>query len=528
MGVLKNDVGRPSNKTIKIRRTLKGIGLLVVIIGVLSIYFTFDNKKQDSVIETKNSKVLSKYEMSGNGLEDFDLAFLNLENTDKNIVYSPLSIKNALGMLSEGANGVTKNQIDAIIGNYKTKKYVNSKNMSFANAMFIKESLKSDIKDDYKTKINKKYNAEIIYDSFKTPDVINNWVSNKTFKLIDNIVDDTSQNSFFLVNALAIDMDWKNRIQASAFSGDDEYFVKYEHENYWANIAPIEEGYNPLDFNNEKVSSVEFGATANRYDIVNELGRENIVKTVKSEYEKWLSNPDSDFCGNGAADEPDADTYITKYMKEIDSNYKKFDTSTDFSFHDDEEIKVFAKDLKEYNGTTLEYVGIMPKKENISSYVKNINADKVTKIMNNLKESELENYEDGKVTQVVGYIPIFDFEYELPLNEDLQKLGVKDIFDSKKADLTNLTKTKGTYIETLHKANISFSNEGIKASAVTVAGGRGDGGCGFDYSFDVPVKKIDLTFDKPYMFLIRDKKSGEVWFTGIVINPTKYTEPVYE
>jgi len=527
MGVLKNDVGRPSNKTIKMRRILKGLGLLVVVIGIISIYFVFDNEGKDSSIKTKKSKVLSKYEMKGNGLEEFDLTFLNLQNADKNIVYSPLSIKNTLGMLSEGANGDTKEQIDAIIGNYKTKKYVNSENMSFANAMFIKESLKDEIKEDYKTKINKKYNAELIYDSFKTPDMINNWISNKTFKLIDNIVDDASQNSFYLVNALAIDMNWKNKIQAS-YNDDNEYFVTYNHENYWANVPFIEEGYHSLSFNNEEVSSVELGATANRYDIVNELGKENIEKTVKLEYEKWLNNPDSDFCGNGAADEPDSDTYIKKYMKEIDSNYKRFDTSTDFSFHYDEDVKVFAKDLKEYNGITLQYVGIMPEKEKISDYVKNIKAEKINKIINSLKESKLENYEDKTITQVVGYIPIFDFEYELPLSDNLQKLGVKDVFDSKKSDLSNLTKAKGTYIETLHKSNINFSNEGIRASAVTLAGGRGDGGCGFDYSFDVPVKKIDLTFDKPYMFLIRDKESGEVWFTGIVNNPTKYTEPVYE
>jgi len=65
MGVLKNDVGRPSNKTIKMRRILKGLGLLVVVIGIISIYFVFDNEGKDSSIKTKKSKVLSKYEMKG-------------------------------------------------------------------------------------------------------------------------------------------------------------------------------------------------------------------------------------------------------------------------------------------------------------------------------------------------------------------------------------------------------------------------------------------------------------------------------
>ena len=50
-------------------------------------------------------------------------------------------------------------------------------------------------------------------------------------------------------------------------------------------------------------------------------------------------------------------------------------------------------------------------------------------------------------------------------------------------------------------------------------GGFGSAAGGFDYLFDVPVVTIDLTFDKPYMYIIRDKDTGEVWFTGTVYNP---------
>jgi len=37
-------------------------------------------------------------------------------------------------------------------------------------------------------------------------------------------------------------------------------------------------------------------------------------------------------------------------------------------------------------------------------------------------------------------------------------------------------------------------------------------------------KKIDLTFDNPYMFVIRDKDTGEVWFTGTVYEGSKLME----
>ena len=87
--------------------------------------------------------------------------------------------------------------------------------------------------------------------------------------------------------------------------------------------------------------------------------------------------------------------------------------------------------------------------------------------------------------------------------------------------MSNLTKQKASYIDkAVHKANIEFSNQGIKASAATALGGLGATSCGYDYLYDIPVETIDLTFDKPYLFLIRDKDTGEVWFSGKVYQPT--------
>ncbi len=63
MGVLKNDVGRPSNKTIMIRRILKGICLIIVIaLAVIAGYYLKNYKTNDSnkpaiVKDAKKEKV---------------------------------------------------------------------------------------------------------------------------------------------------------------------------------------------------------------------------------------------------------------------------------------------------------------------------------------------------------------------------------------------------------------------------------------------------------------------------------------
>ena len=102
--------------------------LLIVIVAVVGFYiYNKKNKGTNNSITNDKTEVSSAYRMSGNGIENFDLSFLKLENKETNLLYSPLSIKYALAMLSTGANGNSKAQIDAIIGDYSSKKYINSK-----------------------------------------------------------------------------------------------------------------------------------------------------------------------------------------------------------------------------------------------------------------------------------------------------------------------------------------------------------------------------------------------------------------
>ena len=101
-------------------------------------------------------------------------------------------------------------------------------------------------------------------------------------------------------------------------------------------------------------------------------------------------------------------------------------------------------------------------------------------------------------------------------------MGINNIFDINKSDLSNMITGEKQYIDkAVHKANIEFSNDGIKAAAATAFGGSGAAGCyiDFDHEYEVPIEEIDLTFDKPYMYIIRDKATGEVWFTGTVYDP---------
>ena len=496
--------------------------IIVLLISISIILFVKFNKEKKYDIPITKEKLA--YSIESNSLEPFDLYFLQLENKKENKIYSPLSIKYALSMLAEGSEGESKKQILDIIYDYKTNKYENNKNISLANALFIKEIYKDKINNNYKTTLIDKYNAEVIIDSFMSPVNINSWVNNKTLGLINNLFDDISEENLILINALAIDMEWEDKF-IHAYP-NVPVSVNYKHEKFsWFGPDEVtEKEFNDIE---EKISGMKIIASVNKYDIVNVLGENKIRKTVKEELIKYLNENNltirNVYNEDNKTDEELVELYLDNYIEEINSNYKKIDASTDFSFYTDENIKVFAKSLKEYNGKQLEYIGIMPLNKNLDEYVKNITAQDINNLLGQLKKIELNNFKDGVVTKITGFIPKFKFDYELDLMNDLKTLGIKNVFEIGKANLKNITSDELYINKISHKSNIEFTQDGIKAATITYAGGKGAGEI-FNYYFEVPVEEIDLTFDKPYMFIIRDKKTQEVWFTGTVYNPLLYKE----
>lgn len=495
---------------------------------VLNQNHSNDNRHDDSSANLPSQQI-----------SDFDLTFLQDDTTNQ--LYSPLSIKYALAMLEAGAAGNSKVQIENTIGSLTPQKYPSSKNMSFANALFVNDKLPGDtIKSSYTTTLSDQFGAEVLHVPFTSAAPINNWVSNKTFGLIKDLITDESlspadapEQYFALVNALAIDMEWVNKIQPF----DQEYTITFPHINYGSYVDPLEfTGFARLGFDNSSidVNSLRLAATIHKYDILSDLGVDNIRQTIIDEYTEWLNDENGGiYCAKERGEPfPSPEVYVEEYLKELgDGGFGTVSSSTDFSFYDDTDVKVFAKDLRTYDGVTLQYVGIMPKTTSLQDYVQNLTTNRLTSTINQLKTISYDNFKDGVITDIVANIPVFKFDDKLDLVDALQRIGITDIFSETKADLLNLSNdSAGLYISSaIHQTTIDFSNDGIKASAATaLVGGKGAGNCSFYYDFEVPVEKIDLTFDNPYLFLIRDKDSGAIWFIGTVYEPTLYTQSNYQ
>jgi len=112
--------------------------------------------------------------------------------------------------------------------------------------------------------------------------------------------------------------------------------------------------------------------------------------------------------------------------------------------------------------------------------------------------------------QVDLTMPKFDIAKALSLKEQLIALGMPTAF-SGQADFSAITADEALRIQdVVHQANITVDEQGTVAAAATaVIMGK----------TSAPVNLQQLTVDRPFLFLLRDKATGALLFAGQVINP---------
>ena len=176
------------------------------------------------------------------------------------------------------------------------------------------------------------------------------------------------------------------------------------------------------------------------------------------------------------------------------------------SYYKDEKITSITMELKKYNDTQLEFIAIMPE-ENLSSYIENFSLEKLNNILEKSKTASKER------NGVDISIPRFSTEYNLDLKQDLIKLGITDAFDISKANFSNIS--ENLYVnDALHKADIDFTEKGIKAAAVTTIT--------METTSFIQEEPIEININKPFMYIIRDKNTNEIWFVGALYEPESW------
>jgi serpin B len=95
----------------------------------------------------------------------------------------------------------------------------------------------------------------------------------------------------------------------------------------------------------------------------------------------------------------------------------------------------------------------------------------------------------------------------------LEALGMVDAFDPAVADFSPMTGQPELFVsDVIHEAFIKVDEAGTEAAAATAVVMRLRGALG---------ESIELEIDRPFLFALQDRETGEVLFIGRVADPTR-------
>ena len=110
-------------------------------------------------------------------------------------------------------------------------------------------------------------------------------------------------------------------------------------------------------------------------------------------------------------------------------------------------------------------------------------------------------------------LPRFKIETKSNLNSALAGMGMPLAFDPSRADFSGITTQEQLYIsKVVHQANIAVDEKGTEATAATVVVMAG--------ASAAPIQPVTVHVDRPFLFAVRDTKTGAILFLGRVVDPS--------
>ena len=153
-----------------------------------------------------------------------------------------------------------------------------------------------------------------------------------------------------------------------------------------------------------------------------------------------------------------------------------------------------------YDGRELSMIILLPQAGQFETFEGSLDAQWVGAIVKDLKSK-----------RVALTMPRFEFESGFSLKEILAMMGMPLAFYGG-ADFPGMTGNRDLFIaDVVHKAFVSVDEAGTEAAAATAV---------VMELTAVPETPVEVTVDRPFVFLIRDIETDTILFVGCVVNPS--------
>ena len=376
------------------------------------------NQRKDIVLNVNEIAIVDA--QTGSALDM--LRYFDSNSQEDNFMVSPLSVQFSLGMLANGAQGKTLDEITAALGSYSLDE------LNELNRRLLTELPKADKKTTLRSAnsawLNKGFNvlptysrsvAEFYSADAATVDLssdaamkeINDWCASKTDGMIPTILKEPYDDNiaFVLLNALYFKGEWQK---------------PFETQN------TISKDFNNADGTVSKVAT---------------MCKSEVMQYLKTEkYELVRMN-----YGNGAY-------AMTLLLPAEDSS------------------------LSNALQTVTPYIWSMWKRLRV------------------MKDCKLE-------------MPKFSIETYLELDKYFKSIGIKEVYDSEKADLSAMSDKNICLTKSDQFTRIDVDEKGTVAAAVTELEG---------WYTDIVHESVEFHVNRPFAFVIEETSTGAILFTGRV------------
>jgi len=286
-----------------------------------------------------------------------------------------------------------------------------------------------------------------------------------------------------------------------------------------ANAVWAEKTY-PFLQNYLDLIALNYGAGIRLADFVNQY------EPARNEINNWVSDQTNKKINNLLAPgtlNPDTRMVLVNaiYFKADWENQFDPNNTSDSLFHlldgstshvkmmNDEHLTIPYTKGDGYQAIELAYVGdtaamdvIVPDEGNFKQFESALNAQKLNEILGNMQPASV----------ALG-LPKFTFTQDFSVSSTLKTLGMSDAFDPNKADFSGMTGNHDLFIsDVIHKAFVAVDEKGTEAAAATAV---------MMQATSIMMTDVNLTIDRPFIFIIRDTTSGQILFVGRVLNPAQ-------
>ena len=150
-----------------------------------------------------------------------------------------------------------------------------------------------------------------------------------------------------------------------------------------------------------------------------------------------------------------------------------------------------------YAGDELSMVVLLPAEGTFESFAGTLDAESAASILKRLQ-----------VQHMQLTMPKFTFESGFQLKDTLSAMGAPDAFTGA-ADFSGMDGSQTLFIgDVYHKAFVAVDEAGTEAAAATAV------------TMQKSMAAVQVTIDRPFVFLIRDIQTGALLFLGQVVDPS--------